>query len=250
MSKEELDLSNFTVDAQKKLDEADFATIDQENERIKSKTHQTILKKIEKERDEFEKNRASFQKKNSAETEEKVRKDLLFKITQYFERFPFLLERVPKIRATASLPELAETINLIKYEMNSQNSLQNIQNYITYGFMALESVWGDGSQMTMLPQEARLNLKGLSKYLQTGIFNEDLVPLIMEIDIEYPRLGRRSLPLRIVEKFLTVVTKVHLLNSNPAAQKMMNLEETDPIDIEPRPKKSKSRSKEKDGSSN
>lgn len=221
-----LDVSEFTVD--KVMEQ----TKNEGRERDKEKREAEILKKIEKEKEAVRKEQASERKKVVEDNEAVIKKELQFKINMYFDRFPFLSEKIPKLSARFTISEAEEILFLIRREMDSQNSLRNIQNYVNYGAMTLEAFWGDGSRMTFLPQESRLNLKGISSLVQGGTFRDEILPLLMEIDIEYPWLGRRALPMRIVESVTNVLMKTHLLNTNPAARRLLNLETESPIDID------------------
>ena len=193
------------------------------------------MKKIERQSEAAMRERVKETKKiiekDQKENEDKLKKDMLYKIKVYFERFPFLSDRIQKPRVNASIGELEEIIYLIRHEMDAKNSLANLTNYVLYGVMTLESVWGDGTQMTMVPEQYRINLKGMSRLFNAGVFASDLEPLLMELDIEYPNLGKRSLLMRTVETFSQMLLKVHLINSNPNAMKLLNLQNQQPVDV-------------------
>lgn len=221
--KEQIDLSNFTVDAQLSQDAKEVS--EAREEKNKEKRQQTILKKIEKQRDEATK----AAKKSQAEMEEAYKKDLAFKINLYRERFPFLKDKIPKLPARYSVPEAEEVLYQIRYEMDSQKSLDQIRKYFTYGTMFLETVWGDGQNMTFLPPELRFNLTGLSKVMNSPEIQSELEPIINEIDIEYPSIGRRSLTMRLLETLSQVLLRVHVQNMNPAIKKALNLAKESPL---------------------
>ena len=171
------------------------------------------------------------QEKALKDMEEVKKKALFTKISRYLDTFPFLQGKIPKITAKTSYAELEEILALIRAEMDSQRSLHQLRKYANYGFMVFGQYWGDGSRMTFLPPPLRLNLNGIDQYFQKGIFNQELEPLLLEIDIEYPALGRQSLFLRVAEAFGDVMLKTHAINTNPDARKILGLEKTPPKDI-------------------
>ena len=164
--------------------------------------------------------------------EEVEKKAVKAKIIKYLERFPDLAKEIPRITERSSLPEYLEILDQIRDKMNSRRSLQNLFKYASSSIAILEQTWGDGSQFTMLPPPLRLNVRGMTEQFQKGLFNDDLVPLLMEIDIEYPWLGRQALPMRVLSTFSTMMVKMHMLNTNPNAQKMASLAKAAPLPTE------------------
>lgn len=163
---------------------------------------------------------------------EEVRKKAIYaKISRYIEAFPFLQGKIPKIGAKISLLELEEILYIIRSEMDSQRSLVQLQKYADFGFYALGAYWGDGSKLTALPPQLRLNLTGIQEYHKRGLFNDQLGPILMEIDIEYPWLGRQSLLFRTLEAVTEVMMKTHIINTNPEARKLLGLEKEPPKDV-------------------
>ena len=170
--------------------------------------------------------------KMAKEMEDIQKKKVVHKINQYMERFPTLSGRIPKLPQRCTLEEANEVLLIIRDEMNSQRSLMNLMKYTDHAFAVVENVWGDGSRMTRLPPPLRLNLSGLSDLWRRGIFHDEITPILAEIDIEYPWLGQQSLAIRCIEALSGVLLKVHLLNTNPQARKMLNLEKQLPLEEE------------------
>ena len=154
------------------------------------------------------------------------------KINLYMSRFgAFLSTRIPKMSARPSLAESQETLDSIRTVMNNQMSVNTIAGYFNTGFVFLEKMWGDGQKMTMVPEELRFNLKGISTNYQQS-FNTDFLPLIYEVDIEYPWLGRQSMALRLISSLTKVMLTTHMMNVSPSAKKMADLDSAKPLDTE------------------
>ena len=139
------------------------------------------------------------------DAEEVEKRKLFLKIQLYFERFPGLMNRIPKISARTSLAEAEEILNQIRHTMNSMGSCRNIIKYVETGFTVLEGFMSQKQNVARLPHYLQFNLTGLSTLFRNGKFPE-LDPLIAEIDIEYPWIGKRSLIYRVIS---------HLLISSP-----------------------------------
>lgn len=208
LKKDPSDISNFTVDAQSAPPPPPPPP-----------GASTTARKLINERQKMAKEMEDIQKKK-----------ILHKISQYMERFPTLGPRIPKLPQRCTLEEANEVLLIIRDEMNSQRSLMNLMKYTDHAFAVLENVWGDGSRMTRLPPPLRLNLSGLSDLWRKGIFHDEITPVLAEIDIEYPWLGQQTLPVRCIEALSGVLLKVHLLNTNPNARKMLNLEKQLPLE--------------------
>ena len=88
--------------------------------------------------------------------------------------------------------------------------------------------------MAQLPKPLQLNLSGLSDLFRKGKFPE-LEPLIAEVDIEYPWIGKRSLWLRVLGAFSSIATKVHLYNTNPAAKMIFEMDKRAPVELQEEP---------------
>ena len=169
--------------------------------------------------------------KMEKESEEIQKKRLISTINLYMDRFPMLASKVPRLTQKTSLREAEEILDIIRETMNTANSCHILAEYLNTGFTVLEGVWGDGSKMTRLPEPLRFNVKGISELFREGKFPE-LNPLIMEIDIEYPWLGRRPLLFRFCQALGSIITKVHLFNTNPAAASLFKMENMRPVDVD------------------
>ena len=164
--------------------------------------------------------------------DEANKKALLYKIQKYFDRFPFLESKIPKPNPKGSIIEIEETLTSIRLEMDSQNSIQTVMSYWKYGLVFTESIVQDGSQLTFLPEKYRLNLTGLTKMTERGLFNDDVLPVLLEIDTEYPWIGQSGLVRRAATAFFGVLFKVHMLNTNPAAMALLKLDAQGPIKLD------------------
>jgi hypothetical protein len=196
--------------------------------RLIERTNQAFVKVAVKDAMEKRKEEA----KVAQDIEDARKKDLLYKINLYLTRFPFLSEKIPKVNARSSMPELVVTLGLIREEMNSQRSLYQVQSYAGYGFLMVDQLWGDGKKMTFVPEPLRLNLSGIYSIYRSGALSEDILPLLMEIDIEYPWLGRQSLVMRSLEALSGILLKVHAYNTNPSAKKLFNLSQEKPSGVD------------------
>jgi hypothetical protein len=224
-----LDLKDMTVGAIKESERKEYTAAVEARQRVAqaqasekswSKAASSLVK-AEMERDKIVKKELQ---KAREESDEVKKKRLATMYNRYMESFPFLAAKIPKINSKTSLVELEEIITLVREEMDSQRSLVQLHKYLDFGFLSLESVWGDGAKMTFVPPPLRFNLK----YHRRGIFRNELEPLLVEIDIEYPWLGRQSIILRAVEALSEVVMKTHLINTNPEARKVLGLETAPP----------------------
>jgi hypothetical protein len=165
-----------------------------------------------------------------AEAAEK--RQLTIKIRRYLDRFPELQRGMPALSEKSSVEEFQIALEWVRNQLSSANSLQSLFGYANMGFAGLEWLWGDGSHMRFLPPQLRLNLTGISKMVSSHIDQfPEIVPLLKEIDAEYPSLGRQSLPIRCLQAVTTVMFKVHMFNTNPAARKAMEMENKAPVDV-------------------
>lgn len=169
--------------------------------------------------------------KDKKAAEEVYKKDLRHKINKYLENFPMIAQKVPKLSERASLPEYEELLYLIHEELNTQRSLVNLKRYADAGVTALETFWGDGSKLTMLPPPLRFNVRGMSEQFRAGAFGEEIEPILLELDIEYPWLGQQSLPMRLIGAVSTMMLKTHIMNMSPNARKLSDLQNSPPIQM-------------------
>lgn len=189
---------------------------------------QTHALKLEAER---QKSAMKQVEKIQQDMEEVHKKRLLKMVNRYLTTFPFLREKVPKLSPKVSLLELHEVLAIVREEMDSQRSLLQLHKYTDFGFYALEHFWGDGSRFTRLPPALRLNLTHLNEYHKRGFFQNELEPILQEIDIEYPWLGRQGLLLRSLEALSECILKTHIINTNPEAKKIVDMSRKPPKDI-------------------
>lgn len=157
--------------------------------------------------------------------EQRLSRILMMKIERRFEAFPFLKDRIPAISPRASLPELQETDEMQKLELDLQGSEDRVMAYLSQGSMALEGIWGDGRSMTFLPASLRLNLTGFGRIVNSPLVMNDIKPLVKETVIEYPTIGQMSLPMRWFQTIFSSMLLVHQINSDPKMKKMMGLAE-------------------------
>lgn len=176
-------------------------------------------KKIEKRQEQM------MKQVEAAEIRQVVRK-----VNSYMAKFVWLQSVVPKLKANPSLEEAHDALNAIHDAMMSQGSVKSIAQMLNHVFTMVEIWWGDGQMYPSVPPQLRFNLKGISQLFRENKFPE-LDPLLMEIDIEYPWLGRRSLPARLAETLLTVMLKVHTINTDPRARQVLNMSQKPPVNV-------------------
>jgi len=168
------------------------------------------------------------QERAKQEAEDSEKRKILTKIQLYYERFPLLAAKIGRLPQRISLPEAQEVLTQIHSTLDSVGSVQNIYGYVDLGFMKLEQFMGDDTSRAKLPSYLQLNLKGLSTLFRQGKFPE-LEPIIAQLDIEYPWLGRRGLWWRVLGALQSIALKVHLYNSG---EKMIfDLGSRPPVDI-------------------
>ena len=174
------------------------------------------------------------QEKIKQEQEEKDKQVYLAKIRLYLERFPILTTRLPRLPQRASLAEIIEYSKLICDTLDQIGSVRNIVGYIDLGMAKLEEFMSYPTNMAKLPAPLQFNLKGMTTLFRQGKFPE-LDPIIAQLDIEYPWLGKRGLWMRTISAFTGIAMKVHLINTNPEMKKIFELDAKPSInlDIEP-----------------
>lgn len=208
-------MSNFTVDAiSHQRDEM------QEQESSK-KDMANMKKSMQKEQESNIKRLARESERQSKMAEQRQARILLMKVERRFNAFPWLREKVPPIAKNASLGELQETSELQQLELELQGAEKRLHNYIAKGSLILESIWGDGSKMTFLPEQMRFNLKNLGMVMNSPMFLKEAGPLISETIIEYPTFGQMSLQMRWAECIFNTMIMVHQMNSNPRLMEIM-----------------------------
>jgi len=141
-----------------------------------------------------------------------------------------LMNKIPKITQKTSLAEAQEILLQIRETMDSVNSVRTIVSYIDMGFFMAEGFMSDPKFVTRLPPPLQCNLSGLTQLFREGHFPE-LDPLIAEIDIEYPWIGRRSLMWRLLGALTGIAQKVHLYNTHPSGKKIFEMEARPPVNV-------------------
>ncbi len=246
---EAFDAANFTTDALELVDEIEGGKEQLNAEINKKLKRQADIEEMDrikalskaKARAAAEKFKAPTQKMMSTmmKAQEKAQKEaeageikaILWKINLYCERFPGVASRIPKLGPKPSIGECQEVLAIIKDIMMTQGSMSSIATYFNSGFTILETLWGDGTKMTSVPPPLRFNLAGISQLFRQGKFPE-LEPLIAEMDIEYPWLGRRPLWMRFTSTIADILTRVHIYNTNPAARKLFDMEAQQPVKVD------------------
>jgi hypothetical protein len=211
-------MASFTVEgvAQAKNKEMQQAESAYNQAEASKQAQRTAVKTME-----FNMKRSSAQQeKNIKSAEARLGRILEMKIERRFQAFPFLRDRIPPLSPKATLPEKQETDEMQKLELNLQGSEKRLRGYLKNGSNAFEAIWGDGKQMTMLPESMRFNLKGFGSVINSPQFLSDAEPLIMETVIEYPEFGQLSLPMRWAECMFSAMMVVHQCNTNPMFKKL------------------------------
>ena len=151
-------------------------------------------------------------------------------ITRYLECFPSLASRVPKLSAKPTVGEVDGVLEAIRETRMSENSMSHMAQMIGMGFGLLESLSSNPVVRARLPPALQLDLTGLSDLYMSRKLPE-LDPIIMELDIEYPMIGRRPLWFRAAVAFAGVIGRVHMLNTNQLAKKAFEMEGHAPVDV-------------------
>lgn len=221
------DAANFTVDAIRKADDeeqkgAERAMLKEAERRQSSRAAEKMVDSAIKMNESREKTQAKTRERTQLEIEDAKRKAIECKIKKYVQAFPALSQVIPRPSARASIPELEEIVAQIRDEIASQRSLHRVRNYASQALMLLETTWGDGSGApSFVPAPMRLNLLGISKYYRMGAFESEIAPLLVEIDIEYPWLGRSNLVMRGMEAISLMCVKTNAINTNPEARALI-----------------------------
>ena len=213
-------ISQFSVDGLKKTQAAEKIQKEREeaNEKQRKKDssatpRQETVRKAMQDRD-----KATSQERTKVEERDKQRK--MIKIHKYLTNphFAFLKDIALKpLAARPTYDEVCFFYDQIRQAIDSKNATGNVKKYAVYGVGMVEKVWGDGSQMTMLPQEFRFNLTNAAMYYGTGVFDQMLDPILTEIAIEYPVLASAGLMRRASEMFLYTMAMVDKMNKTPGA---------------------------------
>jgi len=171
------------------------------------------------------------QEKSKLESEEAEKASLVNKINLYYERFPLLMGKLPKLSPRASLSETQQFLKMVYDVIDSVGSVHTIYGYVDTGLAKLESFMSDPHNVAKLPNCLQLNLKGMVSLFRQGKFPE-LDPIIAQLDIEYPWLGRRGLWMRTLSAIQGIAYKVHVFNTDPAMKKIMEMGKVPPIHLQ------------------
>ena len=221
---------NFSVSAIQEREQRE--EVDDEKMTLAQKRDREVQKSIDKSNMAFAKvsaerakNDAKLDAKREAEMAEAQKRPYLTKIQSYLDTFPFLSEKLgPAVKVTTrtSLPELVYTLGVIRHEMDTRRSLNRLVSGMDTGILMLEGIWGDGSVLAKrgVPPHLCWNLTGMYGMWKEGAFMEDVLPLLQEIDIEYPWLGKQSLPLRALSTAVGIMAKVNMKNTPRVADLM------------------------------
>ena len=177
------------------------------------------------------KERIRQEEKFQREAEEVEKRKIMGKICKYVDRFPDVLDKIPKINGRLSLAESREILAQVHEAMNTAAGIVNVHGMFTTGLTVIERVMADKKFSEKLPERFRLNLKGLGNLCSAGRFPE-LVNLAAELDIEYPWLGRRSLIFRAIGTLGDILMKVHISNTHPEAAQILQMSQKPPVPLD------------------
>ena len=143
-----------SIDAQEKKEEESLASQIEEKKReeASSKSREKMMAQMLKPpppaiiREQIKQN-----DKARHDAEEVEKRKLFLKIQLYFERFPGLMTKIPKISARSSLVEAEEILNQIRHTMNSMGSCRNIIKYVEIGFTVLERFMSQKQNVARFP---------------------------------------------------------------------------------------------------
>ena len=171
------------------------------------------------------------QEKIKQENEEVEKAKIFTKIRLYYERFPLLIDKLPKISPRASLAEVKVYLKMIYDTLDSVGSVKNLYSYVDLGMAKLEEFMTNPHNLKKIPTTFQLDLRGLSTLFRQGKFPE-VEPIIAQLDIEYPWLGRRGLFARTLSTLAGIAYKVHLYNSgDPVMKKILDMGNAPPVDV-------------------
>ena len=164
------------------------------------------------------------------ETEEAEKRDIMKKIGQYVEKFPGLMSKLPRITGRISLAEAQAILTQIYEILSTVDSYKNLKMEIGFGIGLVEKFFSNKERVSYLPEPMRYDLKGITQLFMEGVF-DDLDPIIVELDIEYPWLGRRNFWWRAFGAVKSIADKVHLMNTNPEAKRIFEMSQRRPVPL-------------------
>lgn len=162
---------------------------EKQEQRNKARDEQSEHRAQERKRVQMEKDQEKLKKEQYIIQSARVRQ----RIKQRFEAFPFLNDFIKEPKLNATFNELVETEEAQKNMLDRQGAKERIDGMIVQGATVIEQYWGDGTEMTFLPEKLRFDLTGISDVIQHPITKAQLEPLIQETIIEYPQFGQMGL---------------------------------------------------------
>ena len=224
LRQEQLDQERVVLEQKRAAEEEKSAQkLAQMQQRMQAKQQEKVAAVVSKDISKKEEERKKLEMKRRIDA--KIRKLKLYK-----ERFPQIAHLIPALRKTATEEEVDELLEIVHEEMMSQGSVKSVANMVNGFFRAVEVFWGDGSHYKAIPPQMRLNLLGVSDLFQRQKFPE-LDLLIMELDIEYPSLGRRSLWSRIASTLLMIFLTVNAAHNDQNLAAELELKTAAPVDL-------------------
>lgn len=208
---------NFTVEGVQAMQDTAESMAEQKKQcekemrdmmRERPKREAAVVKRLQKDMD--------AEKKASEDRESKL---LSFKIERRFKAFPWLREVVPQPTQRSTLAEKREIDDLQKLEMDLRGAESRLNKLINTGLTIATQTWGDGSSMTFLPEQARLNLSNAAEYLNSPLLKPEIDQLITETIIEYPTFGQMGLTMRWITTIFGAALLIHQLNTESASAK-------------------------------
>ncbi|MBU0706662.1 hypothetical protein KJ807_05620 [Patescibacteria group bacterium] len=160
-----------------------------------------------------------------AKIQDRDKQRKLIKIHKYITNphFAFLSElHLRPLSQRPTYEEVCFMYDAIREAIDSRNGCENIKNLAAGAASLVEQFWGDGSKMTILPEELRFDLRNSATYMRSGMFNSMLDPIANEVAIEYPILASAGLLRRTAAAFLQMFAIVHKMNTDPNFKEAMS----------------------------
>jgi hypothetical protein len=236
MAQKDPDISSFTVssiakEGEKMAKDSAKSAEAQKRQPITSKLKDKIVDNAMKE--EFERKRREEQ-----EYEERALIRIMHNIKAYVERFPWLMDVVPKLPTRPTFAQATEILKLIEERLDAHGSQERVAAWIGYGLMGIEQMWKTLGDKKWLPEQLRFNVDGMSKTYGAALsqgFNveglSDWHQIVDELDIKHPWIGRSSLYGRLFQMVFKTMLYQHTLNTNPQVKKMANMASAQPVEL-------------------
>jgi hypothetical protein len=157
----------------------------------------------------------------------------LTKIKKYLQMFEEALKEVPRPTPHSTEADLDAILVIIRETLGSRQSLSRLRKAFAMCLTVLQGSWGDGKQLPpYVPEALRLDLSHVSEFYKAGLFDEEVEPVLQQLDIEYPWLGRASLLRQTSDMALSIAFKTNYMNKqgipvNAAAQ----LRQMPPVEV-------------------